>query len=277
MSGSGWFRRQQTLLTSSESSAAKRDSGRQSFSVSRPLKRRGVALTASSAALVLGAGVMIVAFASPGSHASLVSSAGPVNAYKPLQPAADLQLVSVTPAAGAKGVNGTSAHPGAVLRAAGAQFADADAVAVDRGPLGGPGRRRGLHPHGGVPREHQGHGEDPGRPGRRGLGRGSDRGQRRDARLQPEPELHHRLVRHHAAAAAAGPARVPAADLDVQVRPGDQPGRRQGPARRRLQRARRDLQPGRAATRGACGRSGRPARATSCTSAPSGRSSRCTA
>ena len=51
---------------------------------------------------------MIVAFASPGSHASLVSSAGSVSAYKPLQPAADLQLVSVSPAAGAKGVNGTN-------------------------------------------------------------------------------------------------------------------------------------------------------------------------
>ncbi len=106
MSRSGWFRRQQTLLDSSESSAAKRIWP--SFSVSRPLKRRGVALTASSAALVLAAGVMIVAFASPGSHASLVSSAGSVSAYKPLQPAADLQLVSVSPAAGAKGVNGTN-------------------------------------------------------------------------------------------------------------------------------------------------------------------------
>ena len=50
----------------------------------------------------------IVAFASPGSHASLVSSEGPVNATKPLQPAAPLQLVSMTPAAAAKGVNGTS-------------------------------------------------------------------------------------------------------------------------------------------------------------------------
>ena len=68
-----------------------------------------MALTASSAALVLAAGVMIVAFASPGSHASLVSSAGSVSAYKPLQPAGGLSLVSVTPAAGAKGVNGTSA------------------------------------------------------------------------------------------------------------------------------------------------------------------------
>jgi peptidoglycan hydrolase-like protein with peptidoglycan-binding domain len=51
---------------------------------------------------------MIVAFASPGSHASLVSSAGPANAAKPLQPAAALQMVSMTPAPGAKGVNGTS-------------------------------------------------------------------------------------------------------------------------------------------------------------------------
>ncbi|MGH3421994.1 MAG: Ig-like domain-containing protein, partial [Streptosporangiaceae bacterium] len=58
--------------------------------------------------LVLGAGLTIVAFASPGSHASLVSSAATVAASKPLQPAADLNLVSVTPAAGARGVNGTS-------------------------------------------------------------------------------------------------------------------------------------------------------------------------
>ena len=76
--------------------------------MNRP-KRRGAALTASGAALVLGAGVMIVAFASPGSHASLVSSEGPANATKPLQPATALQMISVTPAAGAKGVNGTRA------------------------------------------------------------------------------------------------------------------------------------------------------------------------
>jgi hypothetical protein len=52
--------------------------------------------------------VAIVAFASPGSHASLVSSDGPENAAKQLQPAAALQLASMTPAAGAQGVNGTS-------------------------------------------------------------------------------------------------------------------------------------------------------------------------
>jgi peptidoglycan hydrolase-like protein with peptidoglycan-binding domain len=57
---------------------------------------------------VLGAGVVIVAFGSPGSHASLVSSDGPDAATKPLTPAVSLQLVSVTPAAGAKGVNGAS-------------------------------------------------------------------------------------------------------------------------------------------------------------------------
>ena len=77
--------------------------------MTRP-KRRGAALTASGAALVLAAGVMIVAFASPGSHAALVSSEGPANAIngaKPLQPAVALQLVSMSPAAGAKGVNGT--------------------------------------------------------------------------------------------------------------------------------------------------------------------------
>ena len=105
MSGSGWFRKQQSLPAGQESSAPKRIW--KSFGVTRP-KRRGAALTASGAALVIGSGVMIVAFASPGSHASLVSSDGPANATKPLQPAAALQMVSITPAAGAKGVNGTS-------------------------------------------------------------------------------------------------------------------------------------------------------------------------
>ncbi len=106
MSGSGWFRRQQTLLASGGASAAKRFW--QAFTVPRPLKRRGTALTASSAALVVAAGVMIVAFGSPGSHASLVSSAAQVSASKPLQPAVGLQLVSMTPAAGTKGVNGVN-------------------------------------------------------------------------------------------------------------------------------------------------------------------------
>ena len=58
--------------------------------------------------LVLGAGVTVVAFASPGSHASLVTSAAPAAVTKPLQPAAGLQLVSMTPAAGTRGVNGTN-------------------------------------------------------------------------------------------------------------------------------------------------------------------------
>jgi len=105
VSGSGWFRKQQSLPAGKESSAPKKNW--QSFGVTRP-KRRGAALTASGAALVIGSGVMIVAFASPGSHASLVSSEGPANASKPLQPAAALQMLSITPAAGAKGVNGTS-------------------------------------------------------------------------------------------------------------------------------------------------------------------------
>jgi hypothetical protein len=108
VSGSGWFRKkQQSSLADSGSSATETKGFRKSFGVTRP-KRRGAALIASGAALVLGAGVIIVAFGSPGSHASLVSSEGPEKATKPLQPAAALQLVSTTPAAGAKGVNGTS-------------------------------------------------------------------------------------------------------------------------------------------------------------------------
>ncbi len=109
MSGSGWFRRQPTLPATGGAPAAKRIRRRTKASgVPRPTKKRGVALTAAGAVLVLGAGVMIVAFATPGSHASLVSSAAPVAAHKPLQPAAGLQLVSMSPAAGAQGVNGMS-------------------------------------------------------------------------------------------------------------------------------------------------------------------------
>jgi len=107
VSGSGWFRKKQSLSADSESSTTKTKRFWQSFGVTRPT-RRGAALTASGAALVLGSGVVIVAFTSPGSHASLVSSDRPANATKPLQPAAALQLVSMTPAAGAKGVNGTT-------------------------------------------------------------------------------------------------------------------------------------------------------------------------
>jgi peptidoglycan hydrolase-like protein with peptidoglycan-binding domain len=99
VSRSGWFRRQQSLLATDGTSAAKRISSG---------KRRGAALTASSAALVFVAGIAIVAFAAPGSHASPVSYSAPAAAQKPLQAAPDLQVVSVTPASGAKYVNGAS-------------------------------------------------------------------------------------------------------------------------------------------------------------------------
>ncbi len=109
MSRSGWFRGQQSLLATNGASAAKRIWQRtQVLRVPAPLKRRGTALTASSAALVLASGVVIVAFASPGSHASPVSSAGRLAPTKPVQPAVALQVVSVTPVAGARGVNGAS-------------------------------------------------------------------------------------------------------------------------------------------------------------------------
>jgi len=75
--------------------------------VPRPVKGRGLVVTGTSAALVLGAGVVFATVAAPGSHASLVSQEGPANATRPLEPAASLQLVSMTPAAGAKHVNGT--------------------------------------------------------------------------------------------------------------------------------------------------------------------------
>ena len=60
----------------------------QALRVPRPVKKRGVVLTGTGAALVLGAGVVFATVAAPGSHASLVSQQSPVAATKPLQPAA---------------------------------------------------------------------------------------------------------------------------------------------------------------------------------------------
>ncbi len=70
-----------------------------------------MALVASSATAVLVAGVMVVAFASPGSHASPISSVASAHRttlIRDKKPAADLQVVSVAPAAGAKGINGAN-------------------------------------------------------------------------------------------------------------------------------------------------------------------------
>jgi peptidoglycan hydrolase-like protein with peptidoglycan-binding domain len=100
VSRSGWFRKQQPMLAT-DGTAAK-PSG------SRLKGWRGAALTASGAAMVLAAGVAIVAFASPGSHAAPVSAAQAAAAAKQDQPADPLQVLSVTPAAGAKGVNGAA-------------------------------------------------------------------------------------------------------------------------------------------------------------------------
>ena len=66
--------------------------------------KRAALLTAGGAALVLAAGVAIVAVGASGSHAALVSAA---HHSTRAQPAPALQVLSVTPAAGAQGVNGT--------------------------------------------------------------------------------------------------------------------------------------------------------------------------
>ena len=58
--------------------------------------------------MVLVAGVAIVTFASPGSHAAPVSAAQAAAAAQPGPPTGPLQVLSVTPAAGAKDVNGAA-------------------------------------------------------------------------------------------------------------------------------------------------------------------------
>lgn len=99
MSRSGWFRKRQPMLDTDGTAAAKPGG-------SRLKGRRGLALTATSAAMVLAAGVAVVAFDSPGSHAAPVTAAQAAAAEKQDAPAVPLNVLSVTPSAGAKGVNG---------------------------------------------------------------------------------------------------------------------------------------------------------------------------
>jgi peptidoglycan hydrolase-like protein with peptidoglycan-binding domain len=97
---SGWFRKQQPMLGTDGTTAAEPSGARRK-------RRRGAVLTASGAAVVLLAGVAIVAFASPGGHADPVSAAQAA-AVRQDGPAVPLQVLSVTPAAGTKGVNGAA-------------------------------------------------------------------------------------------------------------------------------------------------------------------------
>src|SRR5271169_6160099 len=101
VSRSGWFRKRQPMLDADGTAAAK-PSG------SRLKGRRGLALTATSAAMVLAAGVAVVAFDSPGSHAAPVTPAQAAAVAKQDAPAVPLNMLSVTPSAGAKGVNGSA-------------------------------------------------------------------------------------------------------------------------------------------------------------------------
>jgi L,D-transpeptidase catalytic domain/Bacterial Ig-like domain len=95
VSRSGWFGKQRSELGTDGSVATKR--------IWRRSGGRAAALIASGAALVLAAGVVIVAVGAPGSHAAPVSTA---HHSARAQPAPALQVLSVTPAGGAQGVNG---------------------------------------------------------------------------------------------------------------------------------------------------------------------------
>ena len=94
MSRLGWFRREVPIPAA--------------------LRQRGGLLTASSAGLVLVAGIAIATFAAPGSHAAPMSvadrtAAGTSKASAKKadpQPTAPLEIVSVTPASGSGQVNG---------------------------------------------------------------------------------------------------------------------------------------------------------------------------
>jgi peptidoglycan hydrolase-like protein with peptidoglycan-binding domain len=95
VSRSGWFGKQHAMQTADGAAEARR------------WRRRGAALTASGAAMVLLAGVGVAVFASPGSHAAPVSSAQQAAETRHDKPADPIQVLSVSPATGAKNVNGT--------------------------------------------------------------------------------------------------------------------------------------------------------------------------
>ena len=101
MSRSGWFRKQQPMLATDGTSTT-RPRG------SRLRGRRGAALTAGGAVMVLVAGVAIVTLAPRGSHPAPVSAARAAAVTQQDRPAAPLRVLSVTPPAGAKGVNGAA-------------------------------------------------------------------------------------------------------------------------------------------------------------------------
>jgi peptidoglycan hydrolase-like protein with peptidoglycan-binding domain len=92
----GWFRNQQSMLVTRGATAGKLSAA----------KISAAKITAGSAALVLLAGLSIVAFGAPGSHAAPASSVQPSDSPGQGQLAGALQVVSITPAAGAHGVNG---------------------------------------------------------------------------------------------------------------------------------------------------------------------------
>src|SRR6202034_1328719 len=108
VSGSGWCRRQQSMLATRGATTAKRilrparatgaepkEGGTADAAAAAPRsRRRGAALTAGSATLVLVSGVAFVVFASPGSHAAQVSTSGRAAARADL-PVVALQVVSV--------------------------------------------------------------------------------------------------------------------------------------------------------------------------------------
>ena len=106
MSRSGWFRKRQPGLDPELAPELAADGA---VAAKTGLKgRRGLALTAASAAMVLAAGVAVVAFDSPGSHAAPVTPAQAAAVAKQDAPAVPLNMLSVTPSAGAKGVNGAA-------------------------------------------------------------------------------------------------------------------------------------------------------------------------
>ena len=94
-------------------------------------------MTAGGAAMVLVAGVAAVTFAPPGSHAAPVSATQAAAVTQQGRPAGPLQVLSVTPAAGAKGVNGAAPIRVQFSAPLAAKHPHADALAAYRGKLAG--------------------------------------------------------------------------------------------------------------------------------------------
>ena len=184
-------------------------------------------ITGVAAVLVLVAGLVVLAVG-PGQTTVRTTSvaasrhsgtSGAKATPKPVTPAPAIEVASFTPRSGAGTVNGTSPITVGFSAPLSASTPLPKISPDTAGSWKISGSTATFTPSVGWPEEHQGDGDGPGRYVRHAV-QGRDGEERwRLPRGRVHPQLHHRHVLHAAARAVAGPAQLPAAELDRQPGP----------------------------------------------------------